>query len=132
MTEKTLYERHESPSGRVRYEPCAKWVEYASLPFGTYVLTIKPSSRSLVSAPADLAEVVAALESIRERLTEVAQSKLQEQPVAHDPPAERRACAAALRAYRRAGGLRYGPQWQSASATDIVDALFRAVAEAAK
>lgn len=132
MTEKTLYERHESPSGRVRYEPCAKWVEYASIPFGTYVLTIKPSSRSLVSAPADLAPVVAALEPIRERLTEVAQAKLQEQPLSHDTPEERRACAAALEAYRRTGGLRYGPQWQSASATDIVDALFRAVAEATK
>lgn len=132
MTERTLYERHESPSGRVRYEPCAKWVEYASLPFGVYVLTIKPSSRSLVSAPADLAPVVAAMEPIRERLTQVAQSMLQEQPVPLDTPTEQRACGAALEAYRRSGGLRYGPQWQSASATDIIDALFRAVAEATK
>lgn len=132
MTEKTLYARYESPSGRVRYEPCAKWVDYASVPFGTYVLTIKPSSRSLVSAPADLAPVVAALEPIRERLTQVAQSKLQEQPMPHDTPEERLACRAALEAYRSAGGLRYAPQWQSASATDIVDALFRAIAEATK
>lgn len=128
----SLYERHESPGGRVRYEPVSQWVAWDSLPEGTWIIDVKPGRRSAHRVPADLAPVVAAMEPVRDRLEAVVRDALQEQPMPADTVAERHACRAALRAYKEAGGERYGPQWSGSCAHDIVEALFRAVAEVAK
>jgi hypothetical protein len=46
VTERTLYERQESPGGRVRYVPVSERVEYDSLGFGTWLIQVKPGCKS--------------------------------------------------------------------------------------
>ena len=129
----TYYERCVYPSGAVRYMPVAERDTWDSLPIGTtWVIDVRESGRSMHRVPANLAEVVAALEPLRERLVEVVRRALDEKPSPSDTPEEQLAIRAALKAYRAAGGDRSTMVWQGTCATDVVRELFEATAREVK
>jgi len=47
MSERTLYERHVSAAGKIRYVPVSERVEWDSLGAGTWLLQVKPGCKSI-------------------------------------------------------------------------------------